>query len=171
MLLIYLLKSCDISTCVICGLAAWLKVKKYSTFPKIFTFWDSNSYIEFSARWESWHHDPCLWRWLFSTTQRWTIQGGSWSNTCNSHHSLQRGIVVHKNSLAFCQWYRHTVESRALTCPFKQCNLSAWSLLSWHPTNTYLWGRLCFIQVVCSRLSQSRQVTQIMSTEAPPINW
>jgi len=38
--------------------------------------------------------------------------------------------AVHKNSLASCQRYRHSVDSRALTCPFKQSNLSAWSLLS-----------------------------------------
>jgi len=39
-------------------------------------------------------------------------------------------------------WCRLKVESRALTCPFKQSNLSIWSLLSWHPTRTYLWVRL-----------------------------
>jgi len=32
--------------------------------------------------------------------------------------------------------------------------------------HTYLWGRLCFIQVVCSPASRSRWATQIMSTEA-----
>jgi len=36
-----------------------------------------------------------------------------------------RGVLVHKNSLASCQRYRHSVEPRALTCPFKQSNLSA----------------------------------------------
>jgi len=54
------------------------------------------------------------------------------------------GVLVHKNSLASCQRCRHSVEPRALTCPFKQSNLSAWSLLSWHPAHKYLWGRLCF---------------------------
>ena len=58
-----------------------------------------------------------------------------------------RGILVHKNSLASCQRYCHSVESRTLTCPFKQSNLSAWSLLSWHPTHTYLWGRLCLYKL------------------------
>jgi len=29
--------------------------------------------------------------------------------------------LAHKNSLASCQRYRHSVESRALTCPFKHC--------------------------------------------------
>jgi len=70
---------------------------------------------------------------------------------CSSTPS-KRGILVHKTSLASlasCQRYRHSVESRALTCPFKQSNLSAWSLLSWQPTHTYLWGRLCFVQVCC----------------------
>jgi len=38
-----------------------------------------------------------------------------------------RGISTHKNSLASCQRCRHSVEPRALTCPFKQSNLSAWS--------------------------------------------
>jgi len=94
----------------------------------------------------------------------------------------KRGILVHKNSLACCQRYCHSVESRALTCPFKHSNLSVWSLLSWHLIHTYLWGRLCFIQAVCSPLSRSRRVTQIVSIEAfvlntslesfsPPMNW
>jgi len=39
----------------------------------------------------------------------------------------KRGVLVHKNSLASCQWCRHSIEPRALTCPFKQSNLSAWS--------------------------------------------
>jgi len=36
-----------------------------------------------------------------------------------------------------------------------QSKLSEWSLLSWHPTHTYLWGRLCFVQIVCSPLSRT----------------
>jgi len=41
----------------------------------------------------------------------------------------KRGVLVHKNSLASWQRCRHSVEPRALTCPFKQTwsNLSAWS--------------------------------------------
>jgi len=39
----------------------------------------------------------------------------------------KRGDLVHKNSLASCQRCRHSVEPRALTCPFKQSNLSAGS--------------------------------------------
>jgi len=39
----------------------------------------------------------------------------------------KRGVLVHTNSLASCQRCRHSIESRALTCPFKQSNLSAWS--------------------------------------------
>jgi len=50
----------------------------------------------------------------------------------------QRGILVHKISLAYCQRCRQSVESRALTCPCKQSNLGAWSLLSWHFKHTYL---------------------------------
>jgi len=94
----------------------------------------------------------------------------------------KRGILVCKNSLASYQQYRHSVESHALSCSFKQSNLSAWSLFSWHPTHIYLQGRLCFIQVVYSPLSRSRRVTQIMLTETPllsaslesflpPMNW
>ena len=56
-----------------------------------------------------------------------------------------RAHVRSKNSLASCQRCRHSVESRALTCSFKHGDLIAWSLLSWHPTHTYLWGRLCFV--------------------------
>jgi len=36
----------------------------------------------------------------------------------------KRGVSVHKNSLASCQQCRHSVEPRALTCPFKPSNLS-----------------------------------------------
>ena len=39
----------------------------------------------------------------------------------------KRAVLVHKNSLASCQPCRHSVEPRALACPFKQSNLSAWS--------------------------------------------
>jgi len=81
-----------------------------------------------------------------------------------------RQVLVKKNSLASCQRCRHSVESRALTFSFKQSNLSVWSLLSWHPTHTYLSGRLCFIQVACSPLSRSRRVTQSMSAEARILN-
>ena len=79
------------------------------------------------------------------------------------------GMLLPKNSLTSCQQYRQ-VESRTLTCPFKQSNMSAWSLLSWHPTHTCLWGRLCFIHVVCTPLSRSRRVIQIMPTEALLLN-
>jgi len=37
------------------------------------------------------------------------------------------GVLVHKNSLASYQRCSHSVEPRALTCPFKQSHLSAWS--------------------------------------------
>jgi len=39
----------------------------------------------------------------------------------------KRGVLVHKNSLASYQRCSHSVEPRALTCPFGQSNLSAWS--------------------------------------------
>jgi len=35
------------------------------------------------------------------------------------------GVLRHKDSLASCQRCRHSVEPRALTCPFKQSNLNA----------------------------------------------
>jgi len=76
----------------------------------------------------------------------------------------KRGFLIHKNSLASCQRCRHSVEPRTLTCTFKQSNLSPWSLLSWHPTHTYLRRRLCFIQVVCCPPSRSRRVTQISAS-------
>jgi len=46
--------------------------------------------------------------------------------------------------LLLVNWCCHSIESRTLTCPFKQSNLSAWSLLSGLPTHTHLcqWLRL-----------------------------
>ena len=38
----------------------------------------------------------------------------------------KRGVLVQKNSLASYQRCSHSVAPRALTCPFKQSNLSAW---------------------------------------------
>ena len=75
---------------------------------------------------------------------------GFWGRYFGCWTASKRGALVHKNSLASCQGCRHSIELRALTCPFKQSNRSAWSLLIWHPTHIYLWGRLCFIQVVRS---------------------
>jgi len=42
----------------------------------------------------------------------------------------KRVVSVKKNLLASYQRCRHSVEPRALTCPFKQSNLSAWSCLN-----------------------------------------
>ena len=39
----------------------------------------------------------------------------------------KRGVLVHKNSFASYQRCSHSVEPRALTCPFKQSDLSACS--------------------------------------------
>ena len=50
----------------------------------------------------------------------------------------KRVVLVQKNSLASCQRCRHSVEPRALTCPFKQSDLIAWSLLIGHPTHKCL---------------------------------
>jgi len=82
----------------------------------------------------------------------------------------KKSVLGHKNSFASCQRCRDIVEPRALTCPFKQSNLSAWSLLRWHPTHTYLWGILFFIQGVCSLPSQPHRVTQTMTAEALLVN-
>jgi len=81
--------------------------------------------------------------------------------------SPKRGVLVRKNSLASCQRCRHSVEPRALTCPFKHSDLIAWSLLSWYPTHKYLWGRLCFVQACCllSTVTVTPAETRIMSTE------
>ena len=80
----------------------------------------------------------------------------------------KRGVLVHKNSLASYQWCRHSIEPCALTCPFRQSDLIAWSLLSWHPTHKYLWGRLCFLQIRCllSTVTVTPAEIRIMSTEA-----
>jgi len=82
--------------------------------------------------------------------------------------SPKRGILVHKSSLASCQPCRHSVEPRNLTCPFKHSDLIAWSLLSWHPTRKYLWGRLYFVKACClfSTVTVTLAETRIMSTEA-----
>ena len=82
--------------------------------------------------------------------------------------SPKRGVLVHKNSLASCQRCRHSVEPRALTCPFKNSDLISGSLLSLHPTHKYLWGRLCFVQACCllSTVAVTPAETRIMSTEA-----
>jgi len=44
-----------------------------------------------------------------------------------AHLSPKRVVLLHKNSLASYQRCSHSVEPRALTCPFKQSILSAWS--------------------------------------------
>ena len=57
-------------------------------------------------------------------------------------NSLQNRVFYDARiRLLLVNWCRHSVEPRALTCPFKQSNLVAWSLLSWHTTQTHLWGR------------------------------
>jgi len=78
----------------------------------------------------------------------------------------KRGVLVQKNSLASCQRCRHSVEPRALTCPFNHSDLIAWSLLIGHPTHKYLWGRICFVHVCCllSNVTVTPAETPIMST-------
>jgi len=79
----------------------------------------------------------------------------------------KKGVLVLKNSLASCQRCLYSVEPRALMCPVKHSDLIAWSLLSWHPTRKYLWGRLCFVQACCllSTVTGTPAETRIMSTE------
>ena len=75
---------------------------------------------------------------------------------------------VRKNALASCQRCCHSVKPRALMCFFKHSDLIAWSLLRWHPTYKYLWGRFCFVQACCllSTVTVTPAKTRIMSTEA-----
>jgi len=64
-------------------------------------------------------------------------------------------------------WCHHSIESRALTCPFKQCNLSACHcLITVKLTqNTYAprSETLSFFKAICSPPSRSRRVTRIKS--------
>jgi len=67
--------------------------------------------------------------------------------------------LLHKNSFAPYSLQQKSVDQGALMCLFQLSNLSALSLLSWRPTHTYLWGKLCFVPVfVCSLPLRSRQV-------------
>jgi len=50
---------------------------------------------------------------------------------CNS--LKKGGVLIHRIHSLLANWCHLSVESRALTCPFKQSNPSIWSLLSWHP--------------------------------------
>ena len=52
---------------------------------------------------------------------------GFWAKFLVPQLPPKRGVLVHKNSLASCQRCRHSVEPRALTCPFKQSILSVGS--------------------------------------------
>jgi len=52
---------------------------------------------------------------------------GFWVIFLDAQLPPKRGVLVHQNSLAFYQRWSHSVEPHALTCPFKQSNLSAWS--------------------------------------------
>jgi len=89
--------------------------------------------------------------------------GGCWTPS-------KRGVFVHARIHSLFVNGIVTASSHALTCPFKQSNLSAWSLLNSHPTHAYLSWRLCFIQVVCSPMSWSGRVIQIMPTEVLLLN-
>jgi len=63
-------------------------------------------------------------------------------------------------------WRRLSVESRTLTCPFKQNNPSVWSLLSWHPTHTHLWMRLSvFLKLFVSTITDSDYVNRSASLQ------
>jgi len=51
---------------------------------------------------------------------------GFWAILWVAQLPQKKSVIVHKDSLASCQRCRHSVEPRALTCHFKQNNLSAW---------------------------------------------
>jgi len=52
--------------------------------------------------------------------------------------------------------------------PFKQSNLSVWSLLSWHPTHTHLWVRcypICISRfLICQRMCYSTPASLLFFT-------
>ena len=55
--------------------------------------------------------------------------GGSLGCWTLSNKQVFQYIII---QLLLVKWCRHSAESRAMTCPLKQCYLIAWSLLSWH---------------------------------------
>ena len=62
----------------------------------------------------------------------------------------KRGVLVHKNSLASCQWCCHSVEPRALMCPFIQFKLRASSLSSWvTPSHDWDYTAALLLNVCC----------------------
>jgi len=62
----------------------------------------------------------------------------------------KRGVLVHKNSLASCQWCCHSVEPRALMCPFNQFKLRASSLSSWvTPSHDWDYTAALLLNVCC----------------------
>jgi len=89
---------------------------------------------------------------------RWReIFRGFWAIFLVSQLSQKRGVTVLKNSLASCQRCRHSIEPRALMCPFKHSNLIAWSLLSTPHINAFEGDSVLSKLVVCSPPSRSRQ--------------
>ena len=66
-------------------------------------------------------------------------------------HPKEKGVPIQNSLLALCQLVslQRRATACALTCPFKQGNLSTWSLLNWHPTRTRLWGRLRVVFFQC----------------------
>jgi len=54
-------------------------------------------------------------------------------------HSKKEKLWYTRIQWLLVNWCSHSLESRALTCPFQQSHLSAWSLLSWCPARTHLW--------------------------------
>jgi len=90
--------------------------------------------------------------------------------------SPKRGVWVHENSLASCQRCRHSVEPRALTCPFKHSDLIAWSILCWHPlwqilSPTLIDPTQSLIHNVCLRLGLFISGSQIiiLTTRLSPL--
>ena len=73
---------------------------------------------------------------------------GFWAIFLVAQLSPKRGILVNKNSLASCRRCRHSVEPRALTCPFK---------VDTPHINTFEGDSVLSKLVVCSPPSRSRR--------------
>ena len=77
--------------------------------------------------------------------------------------SPKRSVLVHKNSLASCQQCCHSVEPRALTCPFNHSDLYAASAskFSSRGSGNIFPGSLGFFNSFCSHQNKVFQCTSI----------
>jgi len=98
-----------------------------------------------------------------------------------SHAAPPKKGILHKNSLASCQRYCHSVKSRALVCPFKQSNLSACHCWVDTPHLHTIEGdsvlSKLFLPAVMVTPSDSNYVNRSASLKrfswlfSPPMNW